>query len=169
MKILKSVLLACLCLIGIQAKAQTNNLWDLITTGTNYFGGAYGTVNYKLNTVGGGAFVGYRATDFIAPIARIDYWGGRLYTMSLNVELQPPRSLMGKIPVVPFALAGVETPLQGDASTDAMVGAGAAIKLDFLGSGWLPTHLDIVADYEMHFGLPTDQQHQIRLGFLLKF
>lgn len=168
-----SLLTACfLAIVTLPATAQSTNappnLWDIVTTGTNYFGGGYGTVNYKLNTAGGGIFVGYRATDFLAPVARLDYWSGTLYTMSLNVELQVPRTVMGKIPVVPFAIAGVETPLKGNASTDAVVGAGAAIRLDFLGTSWLATHLDLVGDYEMHFGLPTDQQHQIRFGLLLK-
>jgi hypothetical protein len=156
-----------------EAQAQTNtvppNLWDYLTTGSNYFGGGFGTYSTGDHSTGGGLFVGYRATDFLAPVVRLDYWNHTIYTMSLNIELQPPRTIMGKIPVVPFALAGVETPLQGNASTDACVGAGAAVKLDFLGSSWLPTHLDIVADYEQHFGLPDAQKHQIRLGLLLKF
>lgn len=157
------------------ARAQTSTnapaptLWDLATTGSNYWAAPFMTYSVKDHSTGGGVALGYRATEFVNPLFRVDYFNHQLYTVSIDAQLQVPQTLLGKIPVVPFGLAGVETPLSGSASTDAMVGIGAAVRLDFLGTSSFWQHADIVADYEQHFGLPEVQKRQIRFGFLYKF
>lgn len=161
-------------LLALTAICQTDtnappSLWDILTTGSNYWAAPFGTYSIKDHSVGGGIAIGYRATEFINPLFRVDYFNHALYTASLDAQLQLPQKLLGKFPVVPFALAGIETPISGNASTDPMFGGGLAFKLQFAGSGKFWQNSDIVGDYELHTGLPEVQKRQLRFGWLFKF
>jgi hypothetical protein len=150
-----------------------STLWDFVTTGSNYWAAPYGTFGVSSHTMGGGIAVGYKVSEIINPVVRLDYFDGQFWMPSLTAQLQAPRALMGKIPVIPFGVAGIATPIAGagtgNGSLVTVLGAGAAVKLDFLGSSSLLQHTDIVVDYEKWLGLPQKQQNQIRFGVLFKF
>jgi hypothetical protein len=170
-------ILAALCFSTCLGSAQTNppasTLWDFLTTGSNYWAVPYGTYSVSGHGVGGGLALGYKATEILNPVVRLDYFGGQFWMPSLTAQLQPPRTFMGKIPVIPFAIAGAATPISGNGAGNGtfvtILGAGVAVKTDILGSGWFWTHSDIVVDYEKWLGLPQQDQNQIRVGWLIKF
>lgn len=170
-------LLACLLCIGAaqaQTNVQTQTIWDLLTTGSNYWAAPFFTVSTGDHEVGGGLAIGYLATEAINPMIRFDYFAGAAWMVSGNIQLQPPRRLMGKVPVIPFAIAGVGTPFSGGGELNGraigIVGIGAAIKLDFLSStSTFLRHLDIAFDYEHWSGMPELQQNQVRGAVVFKF
>jgi hypothetical protein len=153
--------------------APAATLWDFVTTGTNYWAAPYSTISVGDHSMGGGIAVGYQVSPIINPVLRLDYFGGQFYMPSLTAQLQAPRTIMGKIPIIPFGIAGIGTPIAGagpgNGGLVTILGAGAAVKLDWLGSSSFWKHTDLVADYENWGGLPTRQQKQIRLGILIKF
>lgn len=178
-------LIGLLALLALPVAAQTNappptaptqeNLLDFLTTGSNYWAAAGGAYSVDSKEWGATVALGYivPGTEVISPMLRLDELGGDFYLISGQLRLQPPRQLMGKIPLIPFAMAGVGTPLGGagpeNGTAIGIVGAGAALKLDVLGDAWLWKHLDIVGDYEYWSGLNTARANQVRFGFLLKF
>lgn len=164
-------------LLTLGAVAQTNSppastLWDFLTTGSNYWAVPYASYSTSGHGVGGGVAVGYKVTEIVRPVVRVDYFGDTIWMASLTAELQAPRSLMGKIPVIPFAIAGGATPFAGDGVNNGtfvtILGAGGAVKLDILGTSWIWKHSDIVLDFEHWIGLPQKDQNQIRFGMLFK-
>lgn len=163
----------------LSSEAQTNTpssstIWDLLTTGSNYWAAPFATCSTGDHSTGGGLAVGYLATEAINPVLRFDYFAGQAWMVSGNIQLQPPRRLMGKIPVMPFAIAGVGTPFAGAGDMNGraigILGAGAAIKLDGLVStNSFLRRLDIVGDYEHWSGMVDKQANQVRFGILFKF
>lgn len=150
-----------------------STLWDFATTGSNYWAAPYGTFGVSSHTAGGGIAVGYHISDVVNPVLRLDYFDGSFWMPSLTAQLQPPRQLMGKIPVIPFGIAGMATPIAGagtgNGSLVTILGAGAALKLDAFGSASWLKHTDLVVDYEKWLGLPQKEQNQVRFGVLIKF
>lgn len=176
----KLLLLAPLLLLGSSLQAQTNGptIWDYLTTGSNYWVAPFSTFSTGDKSFGGGIALGYLATEAINPVLRLDYFAGQAFMVSGNLQLQPPRRLLGKFPVVPFGIAGVGTPFSGSGATGVapgtaigIVGAGAALKLDFLSSNTnsFLRRLDLVGDYEHWAGMTDKQKNQIRFGVLFKF
>lgn len=165
--------------LSLNVSAQTNtntapgNLWDFVTTGTNYFAVPFTTYSVNDHSFGGGIALGYRITEIVAPVIRLDYFNSKLYNVSLTANLQPPRSLFGKFPVTPFVIAGAATPISGGGEDNgtfvSVVGGGLIAHFDTLGSSWLAKHAWLAADYEKWIGLPQRQEDQIRFGFGLSF
>ncbi|MDE2099096.1 MAG: hypothetical protein KGL39_17715 [Patescibacteria group bacterium] len=190
-KIASLILIAGLTALALPAGAQTatnpapvtvtnalpagaaSTLWDFLTTGSNYWVAPYSTMSTGDRTFGGGIAIGYRASAIINPVVRLDYFGGHFWMPSLTAQLQPPQSLMGKIPIIPFAIAGGATPISGAGGGNgqfvSILGAGAALRLDWVGSGSFWQHTDLAVDYEKWLGLPSAQQNQIRFGLVYKF
>lgn len=168
-----SLLLAGSAIAQTSTNSPPPTLWDFVTTGSNYFAvvdGMYSTGDHK---VGGGLALGYKATDFFAPVIRLDYFNSQFWMPSLNAQLSVPRQLMGKVPIIPIAIAGAAIPVSGAGANNGtavgILGAGAALPLDFLGSGKFWTHTDIVFDYEHWSGVTSKQANQWRFGLLYKF
>lgn len=149
------------------------NLIDYLTTGSNYFAVPFVTYSVNDHSVGGGIALGYHLSDIIAPVLRLDYFDSRFYSVSLTANLQPPRALLGKIPIVPFALAGGAMPFSGAGDDNGtfvtVVGIGAYVPLDVVGKSWFWRQSSIIADYEKWFGMPDNQTDQVRVGFSLRF
>ena len=178
---------ALAAILALPVAAQTNTptpsptLWDVLTTGSNYFAVPFLTFATGDKTVGGGLAVGYRATEVLAPVVRLDEFAGKCYMVNASLQLSVPRSFMGKIPLVPFAIVGAGIPLSTESvdggvtitagNAVGIIGAGAYMPLDFLGAGGFWQKSFIVSDYE-HWtgaGIPSAQQNQIRAGFGIKF
>src|SRR5690348_15720146 len=131
-------------LIALTSLAQTNappsggTLWDFVTTGSNYWVAPFGTYAPDAKTAGGGVALGYRVSEVVNPILRLDYFNGALWVPSLTAQIQPPRTLLGKIPIVPFGIAGAATPISGagvgNGTFVTVLGAGAAFKFDSVSS-----------------------------------
>lgn len=184
-KLLLTLALAATVVLPVTAQTTNNttdlNLLNYLSNGSNWFGGGFMTYATGDRTMGGGAFVGYKATEALAPVLRLDEFAGKAYMCNLSLELSVPRTLMGKVPVVPFLVAGAGIPLSsatidGNLTISAgqpvgIVGAGAYMPLDWAGSSWLAQNTFLVADYE-HWtgaGIPAKQQNQIRFGFGVRF
>lgn len=157
--------------LPVPAPAQT--IWDFATTLSNYWAAPFATMATDGKSFGGGFALGANVSPLVNPVIRLDYFDGRVYMGSLTANLQAPRQLFGKFPLIPFGIAGVGTPFAGaggnNGSLVTILGAGAALKFDSLGSSWIAKHTDFVIDYENWGGLPSRLQNQIRLGFLVKF
>lgn len=151
---------------------NVTNIWgDVISFlqgGSNWFVVPFGTlwdhkVNGKSETdFGGGIALGYKVSEYFAPVMRLDYLAGDLWLPSGTIQLQVPIHLGKKFTVYPFAFGGVGTAISGDGKNNgeanAIYGMGVAIVLS--------KKVDIVADWEQWSELPGDQW---RLGVLIKF
>lgn len=144
-------------------------------SGSNWMAVPYATYSQGDKSFGGGLGLGYLITPNVVTMMRLDYFASKVYMPSLSIQLQAPVKIMQAATIVPFAFAGAASPISGAGSDNgtavAIVGAGAALRLDFLSKN--PTafvnRLDLVADYELWNGLPSDQQKQWRFGLLYKF
>lgn len=177
--------IALLAALVIPAAAQTNSssvpILDTLTSGSNWFAVPFATVATGDRTFGGGLAIGYKATSALAPVLRLDEFAGKAYLANLSLELSVPRKLMGKVPIVPFIVAGAGIPLSsatidGNLTISAgqpvgIVGIGAYMPFDWAGSSWMAQNTFAVVDYE-HWtgaGIPSAQQNQIRFGFGVSF
>lgn len=180
-KLVLMLILAVMLTLGVKAQ-------DLITTnGTPTIGGPgaaaisflsrgsnWMTAPYAIigsgSKLGAGIALGYRLSDYVVPMMRLDYMQGQLWMPSADLQLQAPFTIMGKVTVIPFGFTGLATPISGagnnNGSAVGLFGAGAAVRLDFLGSGSFWKHTDIVADVEKWSGFSGQQ---IRFGLLYKF
>lgn len=158
---------------GQAAPTVTNatTIIDYVTAGSNYFAVPFATYSIGDHSFGGGVAIGYKITDVVAPMVRFEEFAKDWWNVSAQATLQPPRQLFGKFPVIPFAVAGVGTPMSGDESGKliSIVGGGLVFNLDFFGDAWLLKHSWLAADYEYWAGMPDRQTDQIRFGFGLSF
>jgi len=170
-KLIAVALLACTISVA-QAQISTNDnpflsgpttqILDFLSHGSNWMAVAYGTANDKFDKFGGGVALGYRASDFLVPTLRLDYYDGRVWMPSASIQLQAPMTLFGKITVIPFAISGIATPIAGKGSDNGtavgIFGAGLAARVG--------AHWDIIGDAEKWTGFDG---YQIRFGALYKF
>lgn len=166
--------------LAIPVRAQTTNVstnsvisgpaadaWAFITTQgiTNWFVVPFATYDTTAKDFGGGLALGYKLSDYVAPVMRFDYIHGGAYSAQADMQLQLPVTLFNKVTLVPFGFAGVATCFAGAGSGNGeavgVLGAGGALKLS---SKW-----DVVADYEVWSGGPFHSNNQIRFGVLFKF
>lgn len=163
----------------LSAKAQTNtnstsiisgpaaDAWNFITTEgvTNWMVAPFGIYSTTSKEAGGGLALGYKLSDFVVPILRIDYIGKEFWMPSANLQLQMPVTILGKVTVVPFTFAGVATTISGGGDQNGaavgMLGIGGALRLS--------SKFDLVGDYEIWNGGPFKTDSQIRFGVLYKF
>jgi hypothetical protein len=137
---------------------------------SNWFTVPYAIVSSDENKLGAGVAVGYKVNDFLAPVLRLDYFDGQVWMPSLSMQLQAPIKLFGRLTAIPFAFAGVATPLSGkgnnNGTAQSILGGGLAVRLDAFGSAWFWQHTDLVLDVESWSGFSGQQ---IRVGPLIKF
>jgi hypothetical protein len=136
-------------------------LFNFLSTGSNWMIAPYGIVSTE-HKVGGGVAFGYKLSPFIVPLMRLDYFNGTLWMPSMSLQLQVPFTIMGKFTVVPFTSAGLATPLAGAGTAN-----GSAVGIFALGAAVrISSRFDIVGDYEKWSGF---KGAQIRAGILYKF
>lgn len=132
---------------------------------TNWMIAPFGIYSTTSKEWGGGLGIGYKLSDFVVPVMRIDYLASQLWMPSMNLQLQVPVHIMGKVTVIPFTFAGVATTVSGGGSENGtavgMLGIGGAIRI--------ASHWDLVGDYEIWNGGPFSQDNQIRFGVVFKF
>lgn len=174
MKKLITIAMLATSLIGAQAQVTNTNtgnpflsgpatqILDFLSTGSNWMAVAYGTSSDKFDKFGAGVALGYKATDFLVPTLRLDYYDGSVWMPSASVQLQAPIKLFGKVTVIPFAVSGIATPISGrgtgNGSAVGIFGAGLAAQVS--------SHFDVIADAEKWTGFSG---YQIRFGALYKF
>lgn len=147
---------------------------DFLTQGSNYMIAPYGIITTD-GKVGAGIGIGYKVSDFVVPTLRIDALtdqpvsghqsgpqGVTVWMPSASLQLQAPLTIMGKVTVIPFAFAGIATPVAGKGANNGtpvgIFGAGMAERLG--------THWDLIQDFEVWSGFSGNQ---IRLGVVYKF
>lgn len=151
------------------------DVFRFVSSGTNWVIAPYGIVakSDAKYTVGGGIALAYHLSDFVMPMMRLDYMDHKLYMPSANLQLQAPVTLFGKVTTIPFAFAGIATPISGTGNNNGTVvgifGAGLALRLDFLGSGKFWQKSDLVWDVETWNGAAFHNQQQMRFGWAFKF
>lgn len=182
----KLILTIALIAAGFTTQAQTNvtseTIWDILTTGTNYFVVPFATASLSGNAFGGGVAVGYKATAALQPMVRLQDFDSKLYVANISLQLQVPRTLMGKVPIVPFVVAGAGIPVNtatvpGGVTISAgdpiaIAGAGAWVPLDWISpSSTFLQSLSLFGDYEHWTGasLPTKDQNQANFGLSYSF
>lgn len=129
--------------------------WQLFLAGatTNLIIAPYGISSTDFKKFGAGLAVGYKLSDNVVPTLRIDYYDGKLWMPSGNLQLQT-RLKLGPFDLYPFVFTGVAVPINSgtSAAVVGMVGTGAALRLG--------NNFDLLADYEVW----TTLGNQIRLG-----
>lgn len=135
----------------------------LSNTGTNWLVSPYAIyVDDDVNSMGGGIAAMYSLNEYALTGLRMDYVNEELWMPSINVTLQLPIKVAGKVTVAPFAISGLATPLDGRGDDNgeavAIVGAGLAVQVS--------KSIGLVYDAEMWTGF-SGTQH--RFGFYWKF
>lgn len=193
---IKSLLLAAALATACAGNAQTNttgldtngpvptisgpltDVFKFLGKGSNWIVAPYGIIadsnaGSTKRDFGAGIALGYRLNDYVVPTLRLDWLKSQLWMPSADLQLQAPVTLFGKVTVVPFGFTGIATPVSGQGANNGSVvglfGAGAALRLDFLGSGAFWKHTDVVADYELWTGGGFDNSKQVRFGLAYKF
>lgn len=146
----------------LSARAQTTNgpvdptpqpihqVWDFLATGSNWLVAPYGIVADNGKAFGGGIALGYRASQFLVPTLRLDYFDGHVTMPSGNVQLQVPIHI-GGLTVIPLVYTGVGTTIgglgQSNGEAIGIVGAGAAVQIG--------AHWDLLGAYERRSNFPS--------------
>jgi len=175
------LVISALCIAGISANAQ-DTPQTTTTTSTNIISGPGWTAFQFLTTAGvsnwmlapyaiydtgtkqagAGIGAGYKINDFLVPTLRLDYLNKRVWMPSASMQLQAPVKIMNTLEFVPFAFAGIATPVSGRGDDNGEVtgifGVGGAIRIS--------QHFDVIGDYEKWSGFKGSQ---LRFGFLYKF
>lgn len=153
---------------------SATSLWDFATTGSNYWVTVFPTYSLDSHDFGYGIAVGYHIPNtVVSPMLRFDRLAGVSYLVSGNLQLEVPRSLMGKVPIHPFGLAGAATAIGGSGLNNGtlagMTGVGAYVKWSevFGKTTGITTHMNSAADIEYWFGVPTALSKQIRIAPLV--
>jgi hypothetical protein len=135
---------------------------SFLSKGSNWMVAPYGIYDTGSKSGGAGIGIGYKLSDFVVPVMRLDYIDSHVWMPSGSLQLQVPVTFAQKVTVTPFAFTGIATPVGGTAANNGSVvgifGLGGAIKLS--------THFDLIADYEKWTGF---KGNQIRAGFVFKF
>lgn len=141
---------------------------DFVGQGSNWFAVPFGMVSTDNKQWGGGLALGYKLSDFVVPLMRIqgiedvDKHSFNIWMPSLTVQLQAPIVLFGKVTAIPLLYGGAGIPISGAGSINGdpvgILGAGLALKLS---KKW-----DLVGTYE-HW--TNFKANQILFGPLYKF
>ena len=135
----------------------------LSNTSTNWVVAPYAIyVDDDVNSYGAGIGAFYSLNQYALTGLRLDYVGGELVMPSVNVQLQLPIRVMDKVTVVPFAVSGLATPLDGRGSDNGtavgILGAGVAVGIN--------KRIGLVYDIETWTSFHGTQH---RFGFYWKF
>lgn len=177
-KLLTAILATCvLCITAIADDAsattatQTNvisgpgvELLRFLTTegATNWMIASYGIYDAGQKEAGAGMGFGYKVSEYVVPTMRVDWLADKVWMPSASMQLQAPVRLLGKLDLVPFAFAGIATPISGRGDDNGEVtgifGIGGAMRIT--------RHWDVIGDYEKWSGFKGSQY---RFGLLYKF
>jgi len=164
--------LSIVALLALPAVAQTNDnnfltgVENFFNNGSNWVSAVYGIYVPKLKTAGEGAAFGYKITDNIVSVLRVDCFNnlhsenGGAWLPSGQMQLQVPIHLTSATTLTFFGFGGLAVPLSGmgDANrqTTGIFGTGGDISIS--------QHLRVIADWET-----WNAQQQVRFGFCWKF
>jgi hypothetical protein len=172
---IKLTITSLLFALAMPVLAQTNApvasspIFEFLSTGTNWYAGTYGIYDTTSKQWGGGIGAGYKLSEFVVPIVRLDYIGSQIWVPSGSLQLQVPVTLFGKFTVVPFVFPGIATSLNNYNSGnngDAVGIFGSGVMLRIPSTKWyVPS--DVIADYERWTGGPF-KDNQFRLGLSWK-
>lgn len=172
-----TVLLAALALpVAAQTTNKTQTIWDFLSTGTNYWVELAGSFapdisSSKVNPgqFGGEIDLGVKVTEWAQPVLGLSIFHSKLYLVDATVQLQPPRKVLGKFPVIPYARGGVATSFSGLGNSNGdpigIVGAGAYFDLSVLGSSWFSRNIQPDIRWDHWVGFPAGQSDNLVFGF----
>lgn len=171
-KLLSVILLAASCLA---LRADTTNLLggpfiDGLTAATNIYTATYGIYDTTSKKAGVGVALGYKLSDFVLPVIRLDIINNGVWVPSGSLQLQAPITFNGKITIVPFGFTGIATSIatytsSQNATVIGIFGAGGALRINST-KWYVPS--DILVDYERWTGGPFND-NQIRAGLAFHF
>lgn len=183
MKKLIATLAACLALAGY-SRAQTNSypfvwspVFDMLGQ-SNLVAGTYAMYDSTDKSWGGGAFLGYKLTEMVMPMFRMDYVRQDAYAVSGNLQLQLPIDIgrsatrpEGLFRLTPLTFAGIATSWNNqdngnDLGVIGIFGAGFAITIKADHAWWVPSGLAF--DWERWAGAGFNDT-QYRFGPFWKF
>lgn len=173
-----TVLLAALAL---PVAAQTTNkttqtIWDFLSTGSNYVLELAGSFapdisSSKVNPgqFGGEIGLGVKVSEWAMPMLTLSMFHSQLYLVDATVQFQPPRKVLGKFPVIPYARGGVATSFGGLGTANGdpigIVGAGAYFDLSVLGASWFSKNVQPDIRWDHWVGFPAGQSDNLVFGF----
>lgn len=180
MKTLSSIIVGLLLAVTVNAQTNTPapvttntvpSLPEHVSTWINFLSNTSSNwlvapyiiyVDDDINSYGAGVGAFYKLSDYALTGMRLDYVNSELVMPSVNVQLQLPIKVAGKLTVTPFAVSGLATPLDGRGSDDGtavgILGAGVAVSVT--------KKIGVVYDAEMWTGF-SGTQH--RFGLYWKF
>lgn len=151
-------------------------VWEFVTAGaSNWYFGTYVIYDTTSKDFGGGIGAGYKLSEFVVPIMRVDYLnrGGKsfkenIFIPSGNIQLQVPVKLFGKVTVTPFAFTGVATSINNGSDSGDVIGIfGTGAYLGLGEHAWY-VPVNVIADYERWTGSGFNDD-QIRCGLVWHF
>lgn len=134
---------------------------------TNWYIGTYGIYDTTSKDYGVGFGAGYKVSDFVVAVMRLDILSGGVYVPSGNIQLQVPVKIMNKFVLSPFLFTGVATSLNSDQDNGQIIGIfGFGGIVDFANDKWyLPDA--VIADWERWTGGPFEN-NQVRVGLMFR-
>lgn len=138
-------------------------IFAFLTQGSNWMIGTYTTFDTTSHSFGGGIGAGYKISEFVVPVMRLDYINGGAWLPSGSLQLQVPVKILGKLEVVPFTFSGVATSLNhgNDGDVVGIFGIGASVHLPASDKWYVP--YSVLCDYERWTGGGFNN-NQIRFG-----
>jgi hypothetical protein len=131
---------------------------------SNWMVAPYAIYDSGSKSFGGGLGVGYKLSDYVVPTMRLDWVDSQLWMPSADLQLQLPVTFFGKVTAIPFAFAGIATPIsgagEGNGAAVGMFGTGLAVRLS--------SRIDLIGDVEKWSGAGF-KDLQYRGGVVFKF
>src|SRR5882757_3770262 len=98
--------------VNVDVTNTLGGIFEFLGNGSNFMFAVYGIAGVDFKKFGGGVAIAYKITDFVAPVARLDYYDGNLWMPSGSLQLQVPLKF-GSVKIIPFGFSGIATPVGG--------------------------------------------------------
>lgn len=153
--------------------ADSGGWWNspvlgFLQNGSNWIAATYGIYDTTSKEFGGGVGVGYKISEYVVTVVRLDFIADRVFVPSGSLQLQLPINI-GRFKLTPFGFSAIATSLNSDLSSGEPVGifgAGGALTFNTDSQWYVPKGL--IADFE-HWTGGGFNDDQIRFGVLFKF
>lgn len=177
-KFLTLLAVSLCCLTGYSQDTNTppadtgwwnNPIIGVLSNGSNWIVAPYAIYDTTTKEFGGGIGAGYKISDYVVTVIRLDAISDNLFVPSGSIQLQLPITLFGAVKVTPFGFSGIATKLNGKSGNGdpiGIFGTGGAISFKADTQWYIPK--GIIADYERWTGGGFNDD-QIRFGLLFKF
>lgn len=172
----KTLMVLALAATSVAGYSQVTNvpfisspIYDFLQK-SNLIVATYGIVDTTSKHVGGGVALAYKLSEFIVPTIRMDAIDGKIWQPQMNLQIQAPVTLFGKLTFIPFVFDGIATPVMGKGAQNFqpinIAGVGAAVQFPKSDKWYVPS--GAVGDFERWTGAGWNN-NQIRAGVYWKF